>query len=69
MNTYTAFCQQTNGKGTIWITNIDANNLEEAIDLAIQECALDWEDSPTNVHCLGIAEGDVNILHWEDIEE
>lgn len=69
MNTYTAFCQQANGKGTIWVNNIDANTLEEAIDLAIQECALDWEYLVTQVHCLGIAEGDVNILHWEDIEE
>lgn len=69
MNIYTAFCQQTNGKGTIWISTFRATDVAEAIDLAIQGCALDWEDSPTNVHCLGIAEGDVNILHWEDIEE
>lgn len=68
MNTYTAFCQQANGKGTIWVNNIDANNLEDAIELAINECALDRGDLPTNVHCLGIAEGDVNILYWEDIE-
>ena len=68
MNTYTAFCQQTDGKGTIWVSTFDAPSVEEAIELAINECALDWEDLPANVHCLGIAEGDVNILHWEDIE-
>jgi hypothetical protein len=68
MNTYTAFCQQTNGKGTIWVSTFQALDVNEAIDLAIQECALDWEDLQTNVHCLGIADGDVNLLHWDDIE-
>ena len=69
MNTYTALCQQTDGKGIIWFKTFRATDVSEAIDLAIHGCALDWEVSPTNVHCLAIAEGAVSLLHWEDIED
>lgn len=69
MNTYTAFCQQTDGKGTIWVSTVEATDVDEAIELAIRECADDWWYDPQDVHCLGIAEGGVNILYWEDIED
>lgn len=67
MNTYTAFCQQASGGGTIWIENVEAADLEEATAVAKQACAEAWEYDPEDVHVLGIAEGNVNILMWDDL--
>lgn len=67
MNTYTAFCQQANGRGTIWIEKVEAATTEEAIEVARQSCADAWEyDDVEDVHCLGLATGDIQIVHWED---
>lgn len=68
MAIYTAFCQQPNGRGTIWINNVEADSLEQATVLACEDCACDWACEPEEVHCLGIAEGDVTILYWDDVE-
>ena len=69
MNTYTVFCQHANGTGTIWISPVNANNLEEAQEKARIACADDWgHEDLSDVHVLGVAEGNVNILFWEDIE-
>lgn len=65
---YTAFCQQTNGRGTIWISTVEASSLEEAIETAREECAADWEYETGHVHVLGIAEGNVNLAYWQDID-
>jgi hypothetical protein len=64
---YSAFCQNISGTGTIWISPVEADNLEDAILTAQADCATDWETDPDEVHVLGIAEGDINILHWQDI--
>lgn len=65
--TYTAFCQQTNGIGTIWIDSVQAKDLEEAKIAAQANCAADWDYKPEDVHVLGIAAGSVTILDWEDL--
>lgn len=67
--TYTAFFQETTGEGTIWIDTVQAATLEDAKVEARAKCLTDWGDSfaPEDIHCLGIAAGEVNILHWEDI--
>jgi hypothetical protein len=67
MKQFTAFCQESNGMGTIWIESITARSLSSAIKKARKECAAAWEYPQSNVHVLGIAEGDVTILHWEDL--
>ena len=63
---FTGFCQSKDGTGTIWI-----ESFESPRQFAIQEakclCAKAWDVDPDDIHVLGIAEGDVNILHWEDI--
>lgn len=64
--TYTAFCQETNGTGTIWISAVEAENLEDAITNARKGCAADWNFPIDKVHVLGIAAGDVTIEYWED---
>lgn len=68
MPKYTAFCQEITGRGTIWIQTVDAKDPEQAQEEAKVQCAEAWDMEPDAVHCLGIAEGDVNILIWEDID-
>jgi hypothetical protein len=70
--TYTAFCQEADGTGTIWISSVEADSIPEAISKAVAACCEDWggEDSgfdPGTVACLGLAEGDVKIAYWDDL--
>ncbi|MGK0547891.1 hypothetical protein ACSEE7_20585 [Halomonas cupida] len=61
---YTAFCQESNGTGTIWISSIEVDaqedrdkELAKAEEQAKYECACDWgrltdpddEDSPLDI--------------------
>ena len=64
---FTGFCQETSGKGTIWIESFEAEDLEDAILFAQSACATSWDMELCQVHVLGIAQGDISILHWEDI--
>jgi hypothetical protein len=66
LKTYTAFCQERGNSGTIWISSVEAENLDDAIELAAENCAYDWSYPVDEVHVLGVAQGDVSILHWED---
>ncbi len=72
---FTVFCQEAGGSGTIHIDTHEAADLESAIITGKQRCIDDWSsgykggESPWNmasVHCLGVAAGDVDILHWSD---
>lgn len=65
---YTAFCQDTSGRGTIWIDKVEASTVEDAKNLAREACADDWgyEDA-SQIHVLGIARGNVEIADWEDL--
>ncbi len=74
--TFTAFCQEAGGQGTIHIVAVEADELEDAITAAKQQCIADWSSHPDDnrwnmetVHCLGVAAGDVEILHWHDQPE
>lgn len=67
LRTYTAFCQQTNGQGTTWISTVRATDGAEAIDVARAQCAEEWGYAVEDVHVLGIAAGDVDILLWDDL--
>lgn len=68
MATFTAFCQDVNGRGTVWIDTVQAGSVADAIAAAFIACASAWETEPDSIHCLGIAAGDVEILHWEDLQ-
>jgi hypothetical protein len=68
MNTYTVFCIQSSGVGTIWISAVCAATLRGAIKEGLRQCAADWSCSARSIHVLGVAEGDVNILHWDDLK-
>lgn len=67
MATYTAFCQNASGEGTIWIDTIEAPDIMTACTIAERAAADDWDCAADEVHCLGLAAGDVEILHWEDL--
>jgi hypothetical protein len=69
MKTFTAFCQQADGRGTTWINNVKAKDLEDAKHKAIGKCSFDWNYDPMDIVCIGIAAGDVHILFWEDDED
>lgn len=73
---FTVFCQEAGCPGdTVHIASHSAADLESAIIAGKQQCIRDWStgleegEVPRNlesVHCLGVAAGDVEILHWED---
>ena len=72
-NIYTAFCQQADGGGTIWISTVHADpgaSLETIRRRALEACAEDWGMNPASgdIHCLGIARGNVPLVFWHDLE-
>ena len=74
--TYTVFCRQVSNEGTTHIDTVEAEDVPNAILAGRQQCLNDWNgdwNSGTtplftldDIHCLGIAAGNVAILHWED---
>lgn len=72
IQTYTAFCQEASGTGTIWIDTVEAESLDAAIISARAACAEDWGAdifAPEDIHVLGVAEGDTTILYWRDLND
>ena len=75
ITTFTVFCQQADQLGTIHIDSVEAVDLASAILAGRKQCLADWNGGATgtdapftleDIHCLGVTEGDVRILHWED---
>jgi hypothetical protein len=64
--TYTVFCQDEYSVGTTWIDTVEAVDIEAARVEAVEACAAAWECEPSGVCCVGVAEGDVKILFWQD---
>ena len=64
MATYTAFCREDSGLGTIWIDTVDADTLDEALKKACEACATAWGYEIETVECIGLAKGDVEIPYW-----
>lgn len=64
--TYTVWCRDMNGEGTIWIDTVRAQSLQNAVIKARRECARAWSYQTKHVMVIGIAEGDVKILNWDD---
>lgn len=70
MKPYTVFCQDCNGNGTTWIGSVRAHDADHAAIVGRKECAEEWgRQDISSVHVLGVAEGDVRIVFWEDIED
>lgn len=73
MAKFTVFVRQSNNLGTTWIGCVDAEDINEAADLGLGECVHEWSSdnrqfSEDDLRVIGIAEGDVKILSWDDIE-
>ena len=66
MATYTAFCREIDGTGTIWISTVQAPNPHDASRVAEADCAEDWGQTVDDVTCIGLAAGDVKIIFWND---
>ena len=72
---FTIFCQQSDDLGTIHIDSVEAPDLESAIIIGRRQCLDDWNGDQAgkdaaftleDIHCLGVAEGNIRILHWDD---
>lgn len=81
LSRYTAFCHDSGGKGTIWISALEVPinddkdiEMEAAKQTAIEMCARDWEhfdgdsDVPLtdSIVCMGLATGEIDIADWDD---
>jgi len=78
LTTFTIFCQQADQLGTIHIDTVEAADLDSAIQAGRQQCLADWNGGASgpnapftlaDIHCLGVAQSDVHILHWEDQQD
>lgn len=67
VQTFTAFCQEADGTGTIWIQQVKAETIADATAAARRDCAENWGFDVDQVHCLGLAQGDCRIVHWQDL--
>lgn len=72
VRTFTVFCQQADQLGSIHIDSVEAVDLESAILAGREQCLSDWNSGENalltleDIHCLGVAEGNLTILHWQD---
>lgn len=65
---YTLWVMETSRVGTCYVTSVEAVDIEAAKSAAIEECVDNWGDAYTaaDVFVLGVAEGDVRLLEWND---
>lgn len=66
MKTWTVWVRDANGEGTTHISAHKAETIEAAVALAVEETAGDWQQPKEALEVLGIAEGDVKIVEWND---
>lgn len=69
MHTFTVFCQEKDANDTtIWVSSVQTDewDVEEAKQRGVEACSNDWNCSPSSIHVLGVAVGDVKICYWED---
>lgn len=67
MKKYTVFIRQLNNEGTTFISSYEADGVPEATELAVADCAECWEAAEDDLHVLGVASGDIEILEWADL--
>lgn len=66
MQTFTVFCREADNTGTTYITAVEATDQNAAASAALAECADAWGQEQDTIRVLGIAEGNVTILEWDD---
>lgn len=70
---FTVFIRQADGTGTTYITSVEAADIEQAKQAALEECSQDWSvnGSPwaiDDLTVIGVARGEFEILEWDDVE-
>jgi hypothetical protein len=69
--TFTVFCRQCNNEGTTWIDTVQAKDMHAAMHAGKIKCANDWGYDSWQVNdiaVIGVAQGDIQILMWDDLE-
>ena len=67
MNTYTVFCRDLDDpRSTTWISKVEAVDDDLAREDGRLQCADDWGYQPGDVDVIGVLEGDVAVLQWDD---
>ena len=73
MKKYTVFCREKCDVGTTWIETIEIPDPKDDADVisehARTQCSHAWGMDRDNIACIGVAEGDVSILYWQDLSE
>ena len=67
MKKYTVFIRQPDNTGTTFISSAEAETEEEAIAAVLEECRDCWDWEGDDLHVLGVAAGDIEILEWDDL--
>lgn len=65
-NRFTVWVMEESREGTTFVTSCDAKNIQEAAEIAIDECAASWETRASGLVVIGVAQGDVRLLEWND---
>ena len=67
MTTITTFIRDAYGNHpTTHVTSATAESQDEAVEKCIEECCDDWCCGTDEVVLIGVAEGTVHILEWND---
>lgn len=67
MKAYTVFIREADNTGTTFISSAEAATREEAVAAVLEECRECWGDYSGDLHVLGVAAGDIEILVWDDL--
>lgn len=63
---FTVFCRERSNLGTTWIQAVEAASCIEAAEAGLQDCSHNWGMDQSEIRVIGVAAGDIDILHWED---
>lgn len=63
---FTVWVADKHGYGTHFVQAFIAATVDEAKAAAIKECCACWNREPDEVEILGVAEGDVNVIEWNE---
>lgn len=64
---FTVWCRQANDTGTTWIQSVEARDAEHAAKVGLRQCSLDWGMPEEPISVIGVAEGNVKIVEWNDL--
>ena len=65
---FTVFIRQANDQGTTWISEVWAESIDAAKEVAKAKCAADWGwDDTDDLAVIGVVKGNAVILEWKDL--